>query len=206
VARVGVREHPAQAALRAETDRLEHGDMRTSPEAAGLIAFLVEAIGARAVLEVGCFTGHATLAMALALPEDGRVTTLDVNQDWQALGRRHWRAAGVEERIAFREGPALDSLDALLAEGHRDRFDLALIDADKKSYPAYLARCRQLVRTGGLILLDNTLWRGRVADADDESRQVLTLRALNDAIHADQDLAMVLLPIGDGLSLVRRRR
>jgi predicted O-methyltransferase YrrM len=201
-----VREHPAQAALRAETDRLEHGDMRTSPEAAALVAFLIEATGAREVLEVGCFTGHATLAMALALPGGGRVTTLDVNQDWQAMGRRHWQAAGVEERIVFREGPALDSLDALLAEGRRDSFDLALIDADKKSYPAYLVRCRQLVRVGGLILLDNTLWRGRVADAGDGSRQARTLGALNEAIHADQDLAMVLLPVGDGMTLVRRRR
>nr|WP_223861810.1 class I SAM-dependent methyltransferase [Geminicoccus harenae] len=201
-----MREHPAQAALRAETDRLEHGDMRTSPEAAALVAFLIEATGARAVLEVGCFTGHATLAMALALPPDGRVTTLDVNADWQALGRRHWEAAGVADRIRFREGPALASLDALLAEGGADGFDLALIDADKKSYPAYLQRCRRLVRTGGLIVLDNTLWRGRVADPDDTSRQTDTLRRLNQAIHDDPDLALVLLPVGDGLTLLRRRR
>ncbi|WP_159712191.1 class I SAM-dependent methyltransferase [Geminicoccus flavidas] len=201
-----MREHPAQAALRAETDRLEHGDMRTSPEAAALIAFLIEVTDAKAVLEVGCFTGHATLAMALALPPDGLVTTLDVNANWQALGRRHWQAAGVADRIRFREGPALASLDELLAEGHTDGFDLALIDADKKTYPAYLQRCRRLVRTGGLIVLDNTLWRGRVADPGDGSRQALTLRHLNQAIHDDPDLALVLLPVGDGLTLLRRRR
>jgi O-methyltransferase len=180
--------------------------MRTSPEAAALIAFLVEAIGARTVLEVGCFTGHATLAMALAIPEDGQVTTLDVNREWQELGRRHWQAAGVAERITFREGPALDSLDTLLGEGRADSYDLALVDADKKSYPAYLERCRRLVRPGGLLALDNTMWRGRVADPADESRQTRTLRALNEAIHTDPDLAMVLLPVGDGLTLLRRRR
>jgi caffeoyl-CoA O-methyltransferase len=200
-----VREHPAQSALRAETDRLKHGGMRTSPEAAALAGFLIETIGARQVLEVGCFTGHATLAMALALPEHGQVTTLDVNRDWQELGRRHWSAAGVAHKIAFREGPALDTLDALLAEGATDRFDLALIDADKKGYPAYVARCRRLVRPGGLILLDNTLWDGKVADLADDSRQARTLRVLNAELHADESMAVVLLPIGDGLTLLRRR-
>ncbi len=180
--------------------------MRTSPEAAALVAFLIETIGAARVLEVGCFTGHATLAMALALPDGGSVTTLDVNRDWQEIGRRHWRSAGVESRIEFREGPALDSLDALLADGLADGFDLALVDADKKSYPAYLQRCRRLVRPGGLIVLDNTLWRGGVADPSDDSRQARTMRELNRAIHADPDLAVVLLPVGDGLTLLRRRR
>lgn len=180
--------------------------MRTSPEAAGLIAFLIEATGARQVLEVGCFTGHATLAMALALPKDGKVTTLDVNRDWQELGRRHWQEAGVASRIEFREGHALQTLEALLAEGRADRYDLALIDADKKTYPDYLAWCRRLVRPGGLIVLDNMLWRGRVADPSDDSRQTRTLRDLNAQIHADPDLAMVLVPVGDGMTLLRRRR
>jgi predicted O-methyltransferase YrrM len=205
VAKVGVREHPAQAALREETDRLEHGGMRTSPEAAALIGFLIETIGAKRVLEVGCFTGHGTLAMALAMPEDGQVVTLDVNRQWQELGRRHWDAAGVGGKIEFREGPALTSLDALLEDGEAERFDLALIDADKKSYPDYLDRCCRLVRRGGLIVLDNTLWDGRVADPSDNSRQARTLRCLNALLHADERFAAVLLPVGDGLTLLRRR-
>ena len=180
--------------------------MRTSPEVAALLGFLIETTGAREVLEVGCFTGHATLAMALALPADGHVTTLDVNDDWVAIGRCHWELAGVADKIRFRSGPALDGLDELLATGRSDSFDLALIDADKKGYPDYLARCRRLVRPGGLIAVDNTLWDGRVADPADDSHQAKTLRALNAQVHADLDLAMVLLPIGDGLTLLRRRR
>jgi predicted O-methyltransferase YrrM len=202
---VGVREHPAQARLRAATDRLEHGGMRTSPEAAALVGFLIETIGATRALEVGCFTGHGTLAIALALPSDGEVVTLDVNQDWQELGRRHWDEAGVGHKVLFREGPALSSLDALLHEGQAGTFDLALVDADKKSYPAYVDRCVRLVRPGGLIVLDNTLWGGRVADASDQSRQARTLRALNAQLQEDERFAVVLLPIGDGLTLLRRR-
>ena len=201
-----MREHPAQAALREETDLLEHGTMRTSAEATGLLAFLIEAIGAREVLEVGCFTGHGTLAMALAVGEGGQVTTLDVNDHWAAIGRRYWEQACVADRVEFRSGPALDGLDRLLAQGGADRFDLALIDADKKSYPAYLERCRRLVRPGGLIVLDNTLWQGRVVIADDADRQTATLRTLNARIHEDLDLGLVLLPVGDGLTLLRRRR
>ena len=201
-----MREHPAQTALRALTDTLADGDMRTSVEAAAMISFLTETTGAKRALEVGCFTGHGTLAIALAMPADGKVTTLDVNGDWAELGRRYWRQAGVEQKIEFREGLALDSLDALLAEGQADAFDFALIDADKKSYPAYLDRVRRLVRPGGVILLDNTLWRGRVVDLSDDSKQTRTLRALNMALHADEAFSYVLIPVGDGMTLLRRRR
>jgi O-methyltransferase len=202
---VGLREHPAQRELRLATDALPDGGMRSSAEQAQLLAFLIELIGARRVLEVGCFTGYGTLAMALAVPEGGRVVTLDVNADWADLGRRFWRAAGVEGRIKLRLGLALDSLDRLLAEGEAGRFDLAYVDADKKLYDVYYERALALVRPGGVVALDNVLWRGRVADPEDSSHQTQTLRALNAKIHADERVDMALATVGDGVMLARVR-
>ncbi|MFO1070063.1 MAG: class I SAM-dependent methyltransferase [Geminicoccaceae bacterium] len=201
----GVREHPAQQALRLASDRLADGGMRSSPEQVQLLGLLIELIGARRVLEVGCFTGYGTLGFALAVPADGRVVTLDVNDEWAALGRRYWREAAVDGRIDFRSGLALDSLEALLASDGEGSFDFAYIDADKKSYPLYYERVLRLVRPGGLVALDNVLWHGAVADPEDRSRQTETLRSLNAAIHADERVTACLLPVGDGLMLVRRR-
>lgn len=202
---VGLREHPALADLRRATDALPEGDMRSSAEQMQLLAFLIELMGARRVLEIGCFTGYGTLAMALALPGDGRIVTLDVNDHWAELGSRHWRAAGVAERIELRLGLAQESLDRLLAEGAAASFDLVYVDADKKLYDAYYERALALARPGGVIALDNVLWRGAVADPDDRSRQAASLRALNAKIHADPRVSMIVLPIGDGLTLARRR-
>ena len=202
---IGLREHPELRRLRQRTDAMPDGGMRSSAEQAQLLAFLIELIGARSVLEIGCFTGYGTLAMALALPPEGRVTTLDVNDDWPAIGREHWRAAGVAERIELRLGLALDSLEALLAEGAAGSFDLAYVDADKKLYDAYYERALALVRPGGIVALDNVLWRGLVADPANQDRQAATLRALNAKIHADARVTPVLLPLGDGLTLARKR-
>jgi predicted O-methyltransferase YrrM len=204
VLNVGVPEHPAQLALRAETDALPDGSMRSAPEQVRLLAWLVELIGARRVLEIGCFTGYGTLGLALALPADGRVVTLDVNDHWAAIGRRHWRQAGVEERIDLRVGLALDGLDMLLREGGAGSFDLAYIDADKKSYDTYYERVLALLRPGGIVALDNVLWHGAVADPDDGKHQTATLRALNTKIRHDPRVSMLLLPVGDGLTLARR--
>ncbi len=202
---VGLREHPALRALREETDRLADGEMRSSAEQAQLLAFLIELMGAERVLEVGCFTGYATLAMALALPPHGQVITLDVNADWAAVGRRHWQRAGVAEKISLRLGLALDSLDALLAEGAGGSFDLVYLDADKKHYEAYLERALALVRPGGVIAADNVLWHGAVANPADRSRQTQALRRFNRRVHDDPRLALCMVPIGDGLTLLRRR-
>jgi predicted O-methyltransferase YrrM len=179
--------------------------MQIAPEQGQFMALLVELIGARHVLEIGCFTGYSALAMALALPPDGRLITLEVNAEPIELGRRAWRAAGVEERIEVRLGLALDSLDALLNEGAADMFDLVFIDADKKSYDAYYERALRLVRPGGLILLDNVLWGGAVADPADHERQTEALRALNAKLHRDERISLSLLPLGDGLTVARRR-
>jgi predicted O-methyltransferase YrrM len=200
-----LREHPALRQLRDDTAGLPGAGMQIAPEQGQFMALLVELIGARRVLEIGCFTGYSALAMALALPPDGRLITLEVNAEPIGLGRRAWRAAGVDQRIEVRLGVALDSLDALLEEGAAETFDLVFIDADKKSYDAYYERALKLVRPGGLILLDNVLWGGAVADPADHERQTEALRALNAKLHRDKRINLSLLPLGDGLTVARRR-
>lgn len=199
------RPDPILERLRAATDRLPGASARTPALEAHLLAFLVELIGARQVLEIGCFTGHGTLALARALPAGGRVTTLEADPRLPEIGRPFWAEAGVAERIELRLGDARESLAALLAEGRAGGFDMAFIDADKKAYGDYFDMALQLVRKGGLIVVDNTLWAGRVADPADRSRQTEAIRALNRRILADPAVAMVLLPIADGVTLVRRR-
>ena len=200
-----LREHPALARLRDETSRLPGAGMQIAPEQGQFMALLVELIGARRVLEIGCFTGYSALAMALALPPGGRLITLEANAEPIEIGRRAWAAAGVADRIEVRIGLALESLDALLEEGLAGTFDVAFIDADKKSYDAYYERALRLVRAGGLILLDNVLWGGAVADPADHGRQTEVLRALNAKLHRDERISLSLLPIGDGLTLARKR-
>ena len=200
-----LREHPAQTRLRAETAQLPEGSMQIAPEQGQLMALLIELCGARRVLEIGCFTGYGTLAMALALPPDGRVLTLDVNPDWVELGRRAWRDAGVEAKIEVRFGLALTSLDQLIDAGRAESFDLIFIDADKKSYDEYYQRSLTLARPGGLILIDNVLWGGLVADPANTDRQTEILRALNAKLRDDDRISLALVPIGDGLALARKR-
>ncbi len=199
-----LREHPAQARLRAATAALPEGGMQSAPEQGQLMGLLVELTGARRLLEIGCFTGYSTLAMALALPPDGHLLTLDVNPDWVEIGRRAWREAGVEDRIEVRFGLAQASLDQLIAAGGAGSFDLVFIDADKKSYDAYYERSLVLVRPGGLIMIDNVLWGGAVADPVNRDRQTEALRALNAKLQADSRVSLALVPIGDGLMLARK--
>lgn len=203
VLRQGLREHPVLRELRLLSDGLPEASMRSSAEQMQLLGFLIELIGARRVLEIGCFTGYGALAMALALPPDGRVVTLDVNEHWPAIGRSHWERAGVADRVELRIGLALDSLDRLAAEGAA--FDLAYVDADKKLYDTYYERALALVRPGGVIALDNILWGGAVADPDDDERQTEILRALTTKIRDDPRVSPVLLPVGDGVLLARKR-
>lgn len=200
-----LREPPVMAALRAETDALAMSRMRSSAEQVQFLGLLLKAIGAKRVLEVGVFTGYATLGFALALPEGGEVVALDVSEEWTSMGRRYWGKAVVASRIDLRLAPALDSLDRLIADGQADSFDFAFIDADKVNYGAYVERCLTLVHRGGLIAVDNVLWSGRVADPDEDDPDTVAIRALNDALVHDDRIDLSMLPIGDGLTLARRR-
>ena len=202
---VSLRDSELLARLRAETARDALARMQVSPEQGQFLGLLVELIGARTTLEVGVFTGYSSLCVALSLPDDGRIVACDVSERWTGVGRRYWKEAGVEHKIDLRVAPALETLDSLIAEGRAGSFDFAFIDADKGNYTEYYERCLTLVRPGGLIAVDNTLWSGAVADAADEGDDTLAIRALNEHIHADERVTMSLLPIGDGLTLAVKR-
>jgi predicted O-methyltransferase YrrM len=201
---VSVHEHPELARLRAETAKLAEHNMQISPEQGQFLALLARLIGARRCIEVGTFTGYSALAVALALPAEGRLLALDVSETWTAVARRHWAAAGVASRIELRLAPALVSLDALLRDGQAGKFDFAFIDADKENYQGYYERVLQLLRPGGLLAVDNTLWSGTVADPTIVDRDTAALRAFNAALYADSRIDLSLVPIGDGLTLARK--
>ncbi|MES1187124.1 MAG: class I SAM-dependent methyltransferase [Myxococcales bacterium] len=200
-----VREPALLARLRQETAALPNGGMQISPEQGQLMRLLVELVGARRALEVGVFTGYSSTVVAMALPVDGQLVACDVSEEWTNVARRYWREAGVESKIDLRVGPALQTLDALLAAGQAGSFDFAFIDADKTSYDGYYERCLSLVRAGGLLAVDNTLWSGAVADPSDQRDSTRIIRALNEKIAADSRVTASLVPIGDGLYLARKR-
>ena len=199
-----LREHPAQAELRAVTGRHPHAGMQVSAEQGQFMAMLVKLMGARRAVEVGVFSGYSALAVALALPQDGRLLACDISEEFTQIGRPFWQQAGVAHKIDLQIAPAWITLDARLAAGEAGQYDFAFIDADKRSYDAYYERCLQLLRTGGLIAIDNTLWSGAVASASQDIDTV-ALQALNIKLHGDERVDISLLPIGDGLTLVRKR-
>lgn len=202
---VSVREPRVLASLRDETAKLPRADMQISPEQGQFMRLLIELIGARRCIEVGVFTGYSALCVALSLPPDGELVACDVNAEYTDIARRFWREAGVDERIELRLAPALETLDALLAAGQAGSFDFAFVDADKESYLAYYERCLTLLRPGGLLAIDNVLWGGSVADASNTSATTQAIRALNERIRGDERVSVSLVPIGDGLFLVRKR-
>jgi predicted O-methyltransferase YrrM len=202
---VGIREVAALSALRAETAKLPMALMQISPEQGALMQLLVRLIGARRCLEVGVFTGYSALAVALALPDDGNILACDVSDEWTAIGRRHWQAAGVAHKIELRLQPALQTLDAAVTAGESGSFDFAFIDADKPNYLNYYERALALLRTGGLIAIDNVLWNGAVADPKKNDPDTLAIRALNTKLQGDQRIDLSMVPIGDGLTLARKR-
>jgi predicted O-methyltransferase YrrM len=199
-----VREHPAQTALRAATASHPHRGMQISPDQAQFMMLLVRLIGAKRTIEIGVFTGYSALSVALALPDDGRVLACDISDEYTRVGRPFWSQAGVAHKIDLRLAPALDTLDAEIRAGRGGHYDFAFIDADKTGYDAYYERCLQLLRPGGLIAIDNVLWNGAVAKAasDDDTR---ALQSLNRKLHGDERIDLSLLPIGDGLTLARKR-
>lgn len=203
---VSLREPAVLRRLREETMSMPQHNMQIAPEQGQFMALLVMLTGARRALEVGTFTGYSSLAVALAMPEDGRIVCCDTSEEYTDVARKYWKEAGVEERIDLRIAPALETLDALLDDPDEPRqFDFAFVDADKTNYDGYYERCLDLLKTGGLIAFDNTLWDGKVADSEALDEDTVALRALNEKLYADDRVDLSLVPIGDGLTLCRKR-
>lgn len=200
-----LRDHPVLRELREETAALPMARMQVGPEQGQFLALLTRLTGAKRCLEIGVFTGYSSLAVAMALPADGTILALDVNEEWTAIARRYWKKAGVEKKIDLRIGKAIGTLDTLISLRESGRYDFAFIDADKTSYLDYYERCLELVRRGGLIAVDNTLWSGRVADPADNEADTVALRAFNEALHKDERIDLSLIPVGDGVTLARKR-
>lgn len=200
-----VRDMEVMQRLRTRTAEMAEGGMQISPEQGQFMQFLIKAIGAKRCLEIGTFTGYSALVVALALPEDGEIIACDVSDEFTSVGRPFWQEAGVAHKIDLRIGPGLDSLQGLLDEGHAASFDFAFIDADKPNYPHYYELCLKLVRSGGVIGIDNTLWGGRIADLSHQDESTQMIRTLNERIRNDDRVDMSLVPIGDGLMLACKR-
>lgn len=203
--RHSLRESPLLARLREETARLPMARMQISPEQGQFMGLLVRLIGARHAVEIGTFTGYSALCVAGAMPEDGHLFCCDVSEEWTSIARRYFDEAGLCPRITLKLAPALETLAQLRQDGWQGRIDFAFIDADKENYSRYYEVCLDLLRPGGLIAIDNVLWSGKVAEPDDGDADTQAIRALNDALLMDQRVDISLLPIGDGLTLARKR-
>jgi caffeoyl-CoA O-methyltransferase len=202
---VSLRESPVLAELREVTAEHPMVAMQISPEQGQFMALLIRLIGARRCLEIGVYTGYSSLAVASALPEDGKIIACDVNEEFTAIARRFWDKAGVTAKIDLRLAPAMDTLDELLRDGQGGRFDFAFIDADKTSYEGYYERCLELLRPGGLIAVDNVLWSGSLVDERNQDPDCNALRSLNRKLYSDERVDLSMVPIGDGLTLARKR-
>ncbi|WP_223504499.1 class I SAM-dependent methyltransferase [Pseudomonas sp. GL-RE-29] len=202
---VSLRETPLLKRLRDETQALPMARWQVAPEQGQFLALLVKLIGARRVLEVGTFTGYSALCMAEALPEDGSLICCDIPGDYNATALRYWQEAGLAGRIDLRLAPALETLGEIERQGQGGQFDLVFIDADKANYPTYLEHALRLLRVGGLAVFDNTLWSGRVLEEYPESADTRAIHVLNRALKTDARVDLSLLPLGDGLTLCRKR-
>ncbi|MEZ5355376.1 MAG: class I SAM-dependent methyltransferase [Bryobacteraceae bacterium] len=191
--------------LREETAADPMARMQITPEQGWLLRLLIGLVAARRTIEVGVFTGYSSTSVAMALPADGSILACDISDAWTSIARRYWREAGVEHKIDLHLAPALETLDAQLAQGKAGSFDFAFIDADKTGYAAYYDRCFDLLRPGGLLAFDNTLWYAKVIDDSVQDEDTVALRAFNRKLAADNRIDLILLPIGDGLTLARKR-
>lgn len=198
---VSLREPPLLRELREVTANIPRGQMQVPPEQGQFLQLLVKLTGAKQCLEVGVFTGYSSLSVALALPADGKVVACDVSVEWTNIARQFWERAGVAGKIDLRLAPGVETLDRLLAEGRHGTFDFAFIDADKANYWNYYVRAYELVRSGGLIGIDNTLWYGKPVDLADQSDDTVAIRDFNRRLHGDERVLISMLPIGDGLTL-----
>ncbi len=202
---VSLREPPILRRLRDETAAQPRATMQITPEQGQFMALLMQLMGARNTIEVGVFTGYSSLAVALALPADGHIVACDISDVYTSIARRYWQEAGVDHMIDLQLRPALETLNALLADGRRGRFDFAFIDADKTSYEGYYECALELLRPGGIIMVDNVLWSGRVADPNENDPDTAALRAFNNKLHNDSRVALSMLPLGDGVTLALKR-
>ncbi|MGE3298497.1 MAG: O-methyltransferase [Porticoccaceae bacterium] len=202
---VSLRESDLLQELRERTRQMSEARMQIAPEQGQFMTLLARLLGARQALEIGVFTGYSALCVAAALPADGRLIACDISAEYTRIAQEYWARAGVADRIDLRLAPASETLAALLAEGAAGSFDLAFIDADKTGYAGYYEQCLALLRPGGLIVVDNVLWNGRVLDAASADEDTLAIRAFNRRIHKDARVDLSLVPVGDGLSLLRKR-
>ena len=203
--RVTLREPALLRRLREETASYPNSNFQISAEQGQFMALLMHLIGARRPIEIGVYTGYSALSVALALPADGRIIACDINAEWTSVGRRYWREAGVEQKIDLRLGPALATLDQLIAGGLGNQFDFVFIDADKTNYANYYERALALLRPGGLIGVDNVLWYGRVIDSSFDDPDTRAIRAFNAQIHNDERVWLSMLPVRDGLTLACKK-
>ncbi|HEY1758162.1 MAG TPA: class I SAM-dependent methyltransferase [Bryobacteraceae bacterium] len=202
---VSLREPPILRRLREETVGHPHARFQVSPEQGQFMALVIQLMCARRTIEVGVFTGYSSLAVALALPADGSIVACDVNEEFTSIARRYWKEAGVDHMIDLRLKPAIQTLTELIAQGQSGRFDFVFIDADKTSYEGYYECALELLRPGGLIMVDNVLWSGRVLDPADQTPDTQAVRAFNKKIHSDSRVSLSMIPLGDGVSLALKR-
>jgi caffeoyl-CoA O-methyltransferase len=203
---VSLREPAVLSKLREETAKLEAAGMQISPEQGQFMRLLVKLLGAKRTLEIGVFTGYSALSVALVLPDDGQIVACDVNEEWTGMARRYWHAAGIAHKIDLYLAPATETLAALVAnEANHGTFDFAFIDADKANYATYYDQAFKLIRRGGVIAIDNVLWGGSLVDESKQDEDTNALRALNQQLHKDDRIDLSMVPIGDGLTLARKR-
>ncbi|OGV32943.1 MAG: SAM-dependent methyltransferase [Legionellales bacterium RIFCSPHIGHO2_12_FULL_35_11] len=205
ISKISVREHPVMTKLRLETQKMTLAEMQIPPEQAQFMQFLIKLIGAKRVLEVGTFTGYSALAMALALPEDGKLITCDISEEWTKSNQVYWSEAGQAEKINLRLGQAINTLDELLLHEGKGSFDFIFIDADKTNYVYYYQKAKELLSNNGVIAIDNVLWSGQIIDMSDTRGQTREIRKLNEIIQNDNSVDISLLTIADGLFLIRKK-
>jgi predicted O-methyltransferase YrrM len=202
---VSVREPEIARRLREETQQLKNAQMQIGPDQGQFMQLLVQLLGARKTLEVGVFTGYSALWVAMGLPDDGRMIACDISEEYTAVAKRYWKQAGVDQKIDLRLRSARDTLDELVKTGEAGTFDFAFIDADKSNYENYYERALQLLRVGGLIAIDNTIWSGRVADPKEQDTDTVAIRRLNEKVFRDERVTLSMLTVGDGLTLAMKR-
>tara|TARA_Y100001970_G_scaffold39728_1_gene48957 strand:- start:10174 stop:10836 length:663 start_codon:yes stop_codon:yes gene_type:complete len=197
----GMKEHPVLGELREETAKLPESMMQICPEQGALMSNLVRLMSAKKTIEIGTFTGYSALAVALALPEDGKIVACDISEEWTTIGRKKWEQAGVADKIDLRIGAALETLQELIDEGLEGSFDFAFIDADKANYLDYYKMCLKLVKKGGVVAIDNVLWSGSVINPDINDVDTVAIRELNEFLAQDERVSLSMVPVGDGLTL-----